>query len=110
MRPVSEPHLALLQAAQALRHEYADSGRGATLLEMVHRSQVGYTVARSMVPRLVREQRLCKVGERRVDYRNRPVAEYAPHLVPPEIDATPDDVDGNQGFVDLGHCMADWAR
>lgn len=109
MRPVSEPHLALLQAAQSLRHEYADSGRGATLLEMVHRSQVGYTVARSMVPRLVREQRLCIVGERRVDYRNRPVAEYAPQTKQHQLQDA-DAVDDGQGFVDLGQCMANWAR
>jgi hypothetical protein len=109
MRPVSEPHLALLQAAQALRCEYAASGRGATLLEMVHRSQVGYTVARALVPKMTRAGHLHVVGERRVTYRNRPVAEYAP----PATEAVPDvqdAEDGSQGFVDLGQCMADWAR
>ena len=77
-RPAGEVHLALLQAAAALRLEFAESGRGATLQEIVHRSQVGYAVARRLVADLKRHGHLCKVGERRVAYRNRPVYEYAP--------------------------------
>lgn len=78
MRPAGEVHLALLQAAHAIRAERASTGQGATLLELVHRSQVGYKVARALVPKLSARGQLTKVGERKVPYRNRPVAEYVP--------------------------------
>lgn len=68
----------MLRAAAALRIERAKSGQGATLLEIVQRSQVGYAVARSTLRNMVSHGHLCVVGERRVDYRNRPVLEYAP--------------------------------
>lgn len=102
MRPASEPHLALLQAAHAIRVERAQSGQGATLQELVHRSQVGYQVARALVPKLKDRGQLQIVGERKVDYRNRPVAEYAPA----DLDAP---VIG-EGWVDLGNCLATWIR
>jgi hypothetical protein len=106
MRPAGEAHLAMLQAAHAIRREYADSGRGATLQEMCHRAQVGYKVARALVPKLKERGQLQVVGERKVDYRNRPVAEYAP--VDPKADKTDDD--SAPGMVVLSHCMADWVR
>jgi len=102
-RPASETHLALLQAAHAFRSERAESGQGATLLELVHRSQVGYQVARAMVPKLKDRGHLKIVGERKVDYRNRPVAEYLP--VDPEADLA-----SGPGWVDLGNCMQSWTR
>ena len=71
MRPAGEVHLALLQAAHAIRAERASTGQGATLLELVHRSQVGYKVARALVPKLSARGQLTKVGERKVTYRNR---------------------------------------
>ena len=103
MRPASETHLALLQAAHALRVERADSGQGATLLELVHRSQVGYKVARALVPKLKERGQLVKVGERQVDYRNRKVDEYAPAEPEPDLASGP-------GWVDLGNCLACWNR
>jgi hypothetical protein len=106
MRPASETHRALIQAAQAIRLERAASGQGATLLELVHRSQVGYKVARALVPKLTQRGNLQKVGERRVPGRNRPVYEYAPaDLVPdgPEPEIHP-------GWCNLSGCMADWSR
>lgn len=102
MRPASETHLALLQAAHAIRRERIGSGQGATLLELCHRSQVGYKIARALVPKLKERGQLRIVGERKVDYRNRPVAEYAP-------DDTETPVIG-EGFVTLGACLADWTR
>lgn len=107
MRPAGEVHLALLQAAHAILIERAQSGQGATLRELVTRSQVGYAVARAMVPKLTNRGQLQKVGERRVAYRNRPVAEYAPAPISTNPPA-PDMV--QHGWVDLGLCMADWVR
>lgn len=75
-RPAEDCHKALVRAAQALKIERAQSGQGATLLELVHRSQVGYAVARQIVPKLKSRGVLVKVGERRVSRRNRPVFEY----------------------------------
>ena len=72
----------MLQAAQALRNERIASGQGATLRELVQRSQVGYAVARTLVANLKRRGQIEQVGTRRVDYRNRPVAEYLVVLVP----------------------------
>lgn len=103
MRPAGETHLALLQAAHAIRIERADTGQGATLLELVNRSQVGYKVARALVPKLKERGQLVQTGERQVDYRNRPVAEYAP------ADQEPDLVSG-PGWVDLGACLQSWTR
>ena len=100
-RPVSEQHLALVQAAHAIRRERIDSGQGATLLELAHRAQVGYAVARALVPKMKGRGHLQIVGERNVDYRNRPVAEYGP--VDPEVS------DSGRGWVNLGECMAGWA-
>lgn len=96
-------HLALLQAAHVIRRERAESGQGATLLELVHRSQVGYKAARSMVANMKARGQLRIVGERRVGYRNRPVSEYAPAAVG-------DDLASGSGWVDLGHCLARWNR
>ena len=74
MRPAGEVRRALLQAAADL----AVPGQGATLRELVVQAQVGAPAARSMVRDLVRCGALRIVRHRRVDYRNRPVAEYAP--------------------------------
>lgn len=102
MRPAGEVHLALLQAAHAHRRENAATGQGATLLELVHRSQVGYAVARALVPKLKSHGHLQIVGQRRVAYRNRPVAEYAPPQVTGSLEA--------DRSVDLSNCMRSWTR
>lgn len=103
-RPAGDVHLAMLQAAQAIRNERRESGQGATLLELVRRSQVGYRVARQLVPSLKRRGQLQIVGERRVSYRNRPVAEYAP------TQAVEADSPAGHGWVDLGRCVSGWSR
>lgn len=83
-------------------HEFATLGRGATLAELKIRSNVSEAAARNHIPKLVRRGHLQIVGERRVDYRNRPVAEYAL--------TDPDDLDSGPGWVDLGQCLAEWVR
>ena len=102
MRPAGETHLALLQAAHAIRRERAESGQGATLLELVHRSQVGYKCARALVQKLKARGQLQIVGQRKVEYRNRPVAEYAP--------APPTKAKEKAGWVGLSDCVQSWAK
>lgn len=104
MRPAGEVHLALLQAAHAIRAERASTGQGATLLELVHRSQVGYKVAHALVPKLSARGQLTKVGERKVPYRNRPVAEYVPTDM---VEASTEPVIG-AGWVNLGDALQHW--
>lgn len=74
MRPASEERMALLQAAAELTTPH----QAPTQRELAERAQVAYDKARSMVRDMARYGALCVVRERRVAYRNRPVAEYAP--------------------------------
>ena len=104
-RPAGECHLAILHAAHALRLERAHSGQGATLRELVHRSQVGYKVARVLVSNLCRRGQLIKIGEQRVEYRNRPVSVYAPAVH--EID---DHGMESGNLSDLVRAMAMWVQ
>lgn len=76
MRPAGEVRQALLQAAADL----ATAERAPTQRELAEAAQVSYCTARYMVPWLHRAGALRIVRTRRVDYRNRPVAEYAPAL------------------------------
>lgn len=101
-RPPSETHIALVQAAQAIKRERAGTGQGATLLELVHRSQVGYKVARALVPKLCQRGQLAIVGVQRVDYRSRPVSLYAPTADAP---AQPE-----PGADALDRCMRFWVQ
>lgn len=74
MRACGEVRLALYMACRAL----ATPERGATLREMALHAQVGMDAARRTVSNMARSKQLRPVGKRRVDYRNRPVVEYAP--------------------------------
>lgn len=106
MRPAGDCHLALLQAAHTMRLERINAQdterKGATLREMVQRSQVGYAVARRLVDNMRRYEHLVVVGEVRVDYRNRKVAEYAPAA---DVAITP-----SAPMADLTAAMQGWAR
>ncbi len=73
MRPAAEVRQALCAAAQA-----AHACGGLTLRDLAERACVGLEPARRTVDNMTRAGVLRKVGERRVDYRNRPVAVYAP--------------------------------
>lgn len=92
MRPAGEERQALLLAAQAL----AQPGRGATLQELAAQACVGLQAARRTVDNMRRAGQLTKLQERRVAYRNRPVAEYVP-------------AQEGEGFVDLGAVLRVWA-
>lgn len=100
MRPVSDVALALLHAALKL----SAAGRGATLNELAEHAQVGKGAARMLVPALKRRGRLQIVGTRRVSYRNRPVAEYAP----PEPPGAANDAQAD--WAELSRCMATWKK
>jgi hypothetical protein len=101
MRPAGEIRQALIQAAHALAH----SGRGATLAELADKACVGRDAARMHVPKLKSRGHLQIVCERKVDYRNRPVAEYAPAKV-----LSLQDVQAMTGAAVLSNCMRNWAR
>ena len=102
-RPAGEVYLALLQAAQAIKAERADTGEGATLLELSKRACVGYAAARQKVAALKRYGHLTITGQREVAYRNRPVAEYAPARKVSE------GFDDSGRFV-LAQCLAGWGK
>jgi hypothetical protein len=74
MRPAGEIRQALLQACMLL----ATPEQGATLREIAARAQVGLAAAEATVKNMRRAGVIRKLRERRVDYRNRPVAEYVP--------------------------------
>ena len=102
MRPAGKIRQALMLAARDVVADFGMPNRGATLSELAARSCVGRDAARRCVDNMRRAGALQIVGERRVDYRNRPVAEYVP--VEPGMPLV------EQGWVDLGQCMADWVR
>ena len=101
MRPAGEIRQALIQAA----HDLAANGRGATLAEISERAQVGRDATRRCVDNMKRSGALRIVGERRVEYRNRPVAEYAPAKV-----LSLEDVNALAGWVGLSNCLQGWTR
>lgn len=74
MRPAGDSRLALLKAAADL----TTATRSPTMRELVTRSCVGREAARKTVDNMKRAGLLVIVRTRRVEYRNRPVAEYAP--------------------------------
>lgn len=101
MRPAGELRQALIQAV----HDLAANGRGATLAEIADRACVGRQAARVHVPKLKSRGHLEIVGERRVTYRNRPVAEYGPAKV-----LSLEDVQAMTGTAVLSNCMQGWTR
>lgn len=94
MRPMGDVRQALLQACMDL----ATPTRGATLRELAARACVGLDAARRTVSDMHRAEQIRVVGKRRVQYRNRPVAEYAPVL--PEY--------GQGGGADLASVLQAW--
>ena len=95
---MNEVARAILHTANTL----SAAGRGVTLAELAAGANVGQLAARHTVSNLKRAGALEIIGERRVDYRNRPVAEYAP-VLPVQAEAAPD----KPGQA-LGACMLVW--
>ena len=101
-RPLSEVARALLTTANRL----SAAGRAVTLAEMAAGACVGQQAATVTVKNLRRSGHLKIVGLRRVSYRNRPVAEYAPAAALPE----PTHAGPAPAGADLGRCLHAWAR
>jgi hypothetical protein len=105
-RPAGEVSLALLRAAS----ELATPERAPTMRELAHHAMVGVESANVAVKNLKRSGRLLPVRLRNVPHRTRPVAEYAPA---PDVHANQvidDEPRHGHGWVDLGRCVAGWAR
>ncbi len=90
--------MALFNAASTI----STPQRGATLAELADKACVGREAARRTVDHMKRAGALQIVGQRRVEYRNRPVAEYAPAVMAGQRLA--------QGWVQLGACLSGWVR
>lgn len=106
MRPMSDVARAILQTA----NDYSAAGRRVTLAELASGAQVGQQAARHTVSNLKRSGALQLVGERKVGYRNRPVAEYVPAPVAAPEALEPVDNPPDVGWLDLSACLARWAR
>lgn len=78
MRPAGEIRKALLDACVALASEVQDPAHGPTLREIAHRACVGLDAAKDTMKNMARAKVVHCVNERKVAYRNRPVAEYRP--------------------------------
>ncbi len=100
MRPATEVRHAILQAVTTM----ATPDRGPTLQEInqVVCSQlpVGVDTVRRYLYNIKRSGAVCIPRQRKVHYRNRPVAEYALAV----------STQGQQGWADLGRLMTGWAR
>jgi hypothetical protein len=83
VRPLGEVSQALLSAAAAL---YTPE-RAGTLAEIAAKAGVAAGAARTAVANLAKSEKLRIVRERKVEHRNRPVAEYAPAAVQPKAEA-----------------------
>lgn len=95
MRPAGEIRVALLAAARDL----ATPEQAPTVAELALHAQVGLRAATDTVKNMRRHGALRIVRTRRVDYRNRPVAEYAP---------AEEGQAGAGAGVDLGQALAAW--
>lgn len=94
MRPAGEVRQALLNACTQL----ATPDRGPTLREMAAVACVGLQAARRTVENMSRAGQLHRVRDRKVEYRNRPVAEYVPADMAQE----------GAGYVDLAQVLRVW--
>lgn len=101
MRPVGEISAAILTSATQLAREEGGQRRGPTLQELAHHACVGISVARRTVDNMRRAGKLEPVAERKVEYRNRPVMEYAPKLTIAEEDGP---------FFDVASVFTSWVQ
>lgn len=104
MRPAGEISQAILTAACELVREECGQRRGPTLKELAAHACVGYEAAMHTVKNLTRAGKLEPVAQRQVDYRNRPVAEYAPPVAAPAAEAE------QRSFWEVEQVFTTWAR
>lgn len=100
MRPHGDIRTALLDAARKL----ATPQQAPTLRELAHHAQVGHDCARRTVSNLTRYGALRIARQRRVAYRNRPVAEY--EVVQPSDALAANDC----AVVGLGELLTVWGH
>lgn len=96
---VGEIRQALAKAAAELVAPH----KAPTLQELAAGAQVGRVAAMNTVKNMVRDGDLVIVRRRWVAHSAKPVAEYAPATAA-------DDCRHGHGWVDLGRCVAGWAR
>jgi Cdc6-like AAA superfamily ATPase len=97
MRPAGEIRQALLQAARDL----ATPQQAPTLTELAHKACVAVSAARRTVDNMKRAGELREARTRKVDYRNKPVAEYEPAPPAPQQD---------EGYVDVARVFGMWVQ
>lgn len=108
MRPAGEVRTALLDAAMELASPdvLADpSAPRPTLREIAHHACVGVDAASETIKNMTRAGQLRQVRTRKVNYCNKPVAEYEP--------VTSEEMSehrAGEGWVDLGRIVCGWAR
>jgi hypothetical protein len=110
-RPAGEVRQALLRAVDALVEELRAAGspfQGPTLQEIMIRACIGRKDARMCIPNCKRSGALQIVGQRRVEYRNRPVAEYAPGSG--RTGMTEAQAANAEDVARLTACLQGWAR
>ena len=105
-RPTGEVSQALLRSAELL----ATPERAPTMRELAMHACVGLEAANATVKNLKRHGKLVPVRLRQVRNRTRPVAEYAPAPDPQADQVAGDEPRHGHGWVDLGRCVAGWAR
>lgn len=94
MRPAGDVRIALLDACRTM----VTAERAPTMREIAYRACVGVERAEATVKNMVRARQLRVVRDRKVEYRNRPVAEYMPA----------DMAGADDGFVDLAQVLRAW--
>lgn len=109
MRPAGDVRQALLGAALELVPPDVlcnPLAQRPTLREIAHKACVGVDAATMTMKNLCRAGQMRAIpSARKVDYRNKPVAEYEPAV--PALDQ---DARHGQGWVDLGRIVGGWAR
>lgn len=97
MRAAGDTRTALLKAAM----ELTTVARSPTMRELAVRACVGQEAAMHTVRNMKRAGLLVVTRTRRVDYRNRPVAEYSP---------APEESTADTAAAELGNVFASWVR
>lgn len=107
-RPAGEVRQALMRAAcelvPTIRERTGGAHQGPTLLELAEHAGVGYDAARATVSNMRQAGALTIVSHRKVEHRNRPVAEYLP------TEAVPEGGRSAGGFMVLDYVVNGWAR
>ena len=107
-RPAGEVRQALMRAAcelvPTIRARSSGAHQGATLQELAEHAGVGYDAARNTVSNMRQAGALTIVSHRKVEHRNRPVAEYLP------TEEVPEGGRSAGGFMVLDYVVNGWAR